>query len=295
MTDDRATDTGLDTQLPSISEPLEDLARLAFDHAEALCAPEDRCVNYHRFWSLLRVLDMDGRLPRGGPFLSQNFRDIAPQTGRLRVLLAGAADTGVPALILNTVLDAGLAPELTVIDRCRTPLSQIGRFSEMCGLQITTEHGPLWDCTETGFDAVVTHNVMLFNTDGDRKRIYAMAARVLRPGGRLLSIETLCDSFTPRPPEKTEEMTASFVARMRGKGLPENELARLGEAAKAFWSRQNRAEVYPEARLREHVAGAGLRLRRLDYQADDEPTSPRVLSSPKSRQLRAFVASERPA
>lgn len=44
----------------TLLEPLEELAWFAFENADALCDPSIGCRDYHRFWSMVRLLDMDG-------------------------------------------------------------------------------------------------------------------------------------------------------------------------------------------------------------------------------------------
>ena len=277
----------------STVEPLSELAWLAFEHAGTLCNPDIGCRDYHRFWGMVRHLDLDGRLPRGLEFFAEQLSELKDDSGHVNVLSAGAADTGLAALIASAAKQAGATPSILIVDRCRTPLMLNRRFAETSGLDIQTRHGSLDAIDANSMDAVLTHNVMGFNSDAAREAILKSAAKTLRPGGRLLSIEFLSETRPPREPGETAALCAGFEERLRGKGMDEALIATLLEAAEAYWSADLTKEPYPEERLRAHLDAAGLHLRDLSYRGDTGRASPRTQPGKTKNRKHAYIVAER--
>lgn len=257
-------------------EDLEAEATFAFSHAEVLCEADHCCRDYHRMWSMVRLIDVGGGPPRGGAFFTAALLDCAAPSGKARILVAGAADTGVPVLVMNAARDAGLTPEIVVIDRCRTPLAQIDRLAARRGYPMTTRRTMLPDLAIDGMDAVITHNVMRFPDVGARLDVCRALAGALRPGGKLLSIETLETAGVERGKHDVARRNAAFVAKLESTDLPSERKAELAEAAQSFWRRKKRGTIYPETDFRRDLEAAGFAIRSVEHRADTRATSPRI-------------------
>ncbi|HWS75504.1 MAG TPA: hypothetical protein VN324_10230 [Quisquiliibacterium sp.] len=89
------------SSLPASSfEPLDRLARFSWDWAPALCQPGHGCQDYHRSWSLVRLLELGGAMPAGVAFFQRELGALA-KAGRRRVLVSGGADTGLMAVVVS--------------------------------------------------------------------------------------------------------------------------------------------------------------------------------------------------
>lgn len=274
-------------------EPLSELAWLAFENAGELCDPSIGCKDYHRFWSMVRLLDLDGRLPRGLSFFAKHLAELKDRNGRLNVVLAGAADTGLAALIAAAAAESGASASILVVDRCRTPLLLNRRFAERSGLDIQTRQGTLDDMAADSMDAVITHNVMGFNAEPDRAAILKSAARSLRPGGRVLSIEFLSDVRPPRSADETAALRDGLEAKLRDTDMAADLVVSLLDAAQAYWSTDLTKGPYPEAVFRAHLESAQLDLLSLDYSGDTGRASPRTQPGINKARKHAYIVAER--
>lgn len=284
-----------DTSGPMIKEPLKDLADFAFEQAPDLCDPAIGCQGYHRFWSMLRLVQLDGKLPRGAGFFGPQLRRVANEKGQVRVLLAGSADTGLTCLIASQALEEGLEPSLIVVDRCATPLALNRRFADAEGLILETYQGQLQALEGLGVDAVITHNMMGFNDDDGRADILRAIGRTLRPGGRLVSIERLADTRQEKSAQDRANLLAMFEASLRKRGTNAENFAHLSAAAKVFWETNLNAGAYPESRYRAHVAAAGLSVVDLTYRRDTSLASPRANVDMSKGLAYAYTVVERPS
>ncbi len=142
-------------------------------------------------------------------------------------------------------------------------------------------------------DAVVTHNVMGFNSEPDRAAILKSAARSLRPGGRLLSIEFLSDVRPPRSADETSALRAGLEKKLFDKGMDKDLVATLLDAAQAYWSADLTKGPYPEAVFRSHLDAAHLNLVSLNYSGDTGRASPRTQPGINKTRKHAYIVAER--
>lgn len=241
------------------SEPLEGLARFAFEAAPRLCDPAHGCAPYHRAWSMIRLLMKGGALPAGEEFFAPRLV-AAARGGVCRVLLSGAADTGLAALVLRALGAAGVRPQIVLADRCATTLEQNRRFAAQIGARFEVHHGDLAGLDCAPVDAVVMHSILHFIPPEARASVVASWARVLRPGGELMGFQRLSGAARSRDPAGIATSAAGLEAAALAYGFDPAEAAQIRLAGAAFWAaRLTHAPSDPEA-FRGLLARAGFDL-----------------------------------
>jgi|SRR5215469_6993749 hypothetical protein len=161
------------------SEPLPELAVETFDVAARQCAS---CRDTHTLWPYIRLSRTSIGAEREGSRLEPLLAELLPE--RPVILIAGAADTGLLALVARaTSSDA----EITVLDRCDTPLEMCRRLSARWGRLIATLHQDLRDLDiRDQFDLVLLHHTLQFVPAEHRMTVLLNLARALHPNGYLV-------------------------------------------------------------------------------------------------------------
>jgi SAM-dependent methyltransferase len=163
------------------TEDIPQLAADAFAVSGRLCGS---CRIYHSLWPYLRLGGTPGGADDRKTLIESTLAE-AIATGRRRIMIAGAADTGLLSLVVRAA--AGAAVDITVLDRCATPLELCRRFAERWSLPIETLHLDLMDLAiEAAFDIVFAHTVLTFILPEQRLNVLTRLRRSLRPGGRLI-------------------------------------------------------------------------------------------------------------
>jgi len=215
-------------------EPLELSAALAYELAPQLCrGGDDRgCAWLHGFWPCLRLAGLAATPDRHAGFYGAALRALGPSAG---VLISGAADQGMLALVLAALPDASV----TVIDSCETPLQLNRRYAEHVGREVQTKRCSVLDYTpQAPFDLVCTHSFFGQFSREERPRLVAAWRGLLRPGGRVVTAHPLRPSgadepnrFTSRQETVFREQIAQHAGRLAGAlGAQLAEVHRLADA-----------------------------------------------------------------
>lgn len=179
------------------------------------------CGGYHGMRPLLLWFGMDT-----GPSPHKEFFRIAiadaVREGARRVLVSGAADYQLPALVLWACAATGLTPELSVIDLCQTPLRLCTWFGERTGATIETVVGDIAAYRpERPFDLVCVHSFLGYFPPSDWAGLIAGWNRSLAPGGRVI----LVNRYRPHAPEtvgfsaaQADAFQARVLDRARNQG-----------------------------------------------------------------------------
>ena len=166
--------SGFDEDLPL-------LAAESFELSKSLCRT---CGQVHALWPYIRLARASTGVEPPSSYL-QSLLTALIADGRRRLLVAGAADTGLLALV--TRVDAGRSADIVVLDRCETPLALCRRWAARVPHPIVTLHQDLRDLNEAQlFDLVLVHGTLHFIAAPERPDVLARLRRSLAPGGRLV-------------------------------------------------------------------------------------------------------------
>lgn len=153
-------------------------------------------------------------------------RRLAEQPGRLDIVIAGSADTGVLATVAHAVSllgEAALARcRFTVLDLCPTPLLLCRHFAEEHGLDF--DHASV-DLTAPGrkfpADIIVMHSVFRFIDNRLQPAVLEELASWLKPGGAMV--------FSQRIKSASSEETKADLASRAGRNERFAAMAAAGE------------------------------------------------------------------
>ena len=277
-------------------------APLAWRLAPGLCrkdpASGESCAWVHGFWQYLRLLGLASTPGLHVNFFSDALTSLAGGRSAPRVLISGAADYSMLARVLGTYHARGLQPEITVVDRCETPLMLNRWFAERAGAEITTRLCDIFDFSEPRpYDVVCTHS-FLSEFPRDRwPRLVGKWRELLRPGGAAITINRVRPGSGPAPAQFTPEQADAFRAAVLEKAptLPRAAGADPGLLAQAAETYAARRRTWP-VQSREHLvalfenAGFGIESLSLGAVASGMPAGISGPTTPGSADYARIVA-----
>jgi SAM-dependent methyltransferase len=200
------------------AEPLRVSALLADRIARERCRGNPvsgaDCSVYHGSWQIMRILELVPAAAQHAAFLLDAFGAAARTPGCRRVLISGTADYSLLAHVLYAYAREGVAPDVTVIDLCETPLLLNRWYAERAGIGITTRACDLRDQVGEPYDLICTHSLLPRYALADRRKIVSRWRDLLRPGGRIVTANRLIVGFARRSLSFAEEQLASVHARV---------------------------------------------------------------------------------
>ena len=280
-------------------EPLDRLARFSWDWAPRLCQPDHGCEDYHRSWSLVRLLELGGAMPAGVPFFHRELGALA-RAGRRRVLVSGGADTGVTTVVVSACRAAGVDPDIVFADRCETTCLQNHLLSRELGLSFDIRQGDIRTIDCAPVDAIVAHSFLPFFEEPFRQQVIEAWARVIRPGGTLLISNAIADDesqWAPiRDPGKIEARRQTLEQAAMRAGYEAPTAALMSTTAARFWkATRMRPPALTQASLCAGLDRAGFEVRAFDprVRALSEGPSAMVFPGADKRRRAEVVAVRR--
>lgn len=265
-----------------LEEPLVESAWTARQVARELCEGGgeggESCAWYHGTYPALRLLGLAATPERHAAFYRETLGALAVGPDGGRVLVSGAADTALLALVLRARREgaeaaAGAAPlRLRVLDRCRTPLRLCRDYAERVGVPIETRQLDLLapaarEPPAEPFDLACTHSLLVLVPPAQRAELVAAWRALLRPGGRVVSTVRLDPA--PGPPRASAEQAEAFAARVRdaaaaaAPGAADDDVEELVTLARRYAERLASWPVASEGALASLLQAGGFALERL--------------------------------
>ena len=266
----------------SVQEPLAELAAFAFDWAHCLCDPQAGCKNYHRAWGIVRLIEGQGALPAGGAFFERALLSLALD-GRIRILLSGAADTGLAALVVQALRQHDVEPQIVLVDRCATTLEQNRLFARHAKFDLQTYQMDARDLNIPPVDAILVHSFLGFFAPDARQAVVNMWARNLAPTGRILMSNRLSrDAAKLRPLPDAQALatrTESFLTKALSLGYTAARAKAMADAAQTLWQSRTNYPQLEENELLGLLDKAGLAVVHMERDPSGKSASPVFLAA----------------
>lgn len=278
-------------------EDLLALSKLAYAQAPTLCAAEHGCGDYHKMWSVVRLLESQGALPSGLPFFCREIPKAARE-GRVNIVLSGAADTGLLAIAHEAAARAQLQAHITMVERCATPLAQGAQYAAQNDIGFTPVHGVFGEIAVENADAILAHSFLVFIPDDQKLDLLTHWAQALRPGGKVIMSQRLVPQGQSykriRPPEQLAEREDALRAQLEADNPFDIDIPTLLDAAHALWMTQMGGFGLSESQLREISAQAGLDVERIDYDEGLSSVSPFAIGKQARKRPRGEIVLRKP-
>lgn len=194
----------------SINEPLTLSAPLARSWALSHCHPgQEGCAWYHGAWQTFRLLGLFTTISSDDDFFSRILPPLC-RTAEKRILVSGAADYALLARIVAAAAARGSKfPQVTVVDRCNTPLLLNQWYARHAGVPLVVERADILDYAPSApFDVICTHSFLGFFPANERTLLVNAWFRMLKPGGVVVTAQRV------RPREAAERIGYSPEARL---------------------------------------------------------------------------------
>lgn len=253
--------------LEAMNRLLAESAPLARRWAPESCwrdpANGESCAWYHGAWQTLRLLGIVTTLTHHAPLYINATRPLIAGGECRRVFLSGSADYGLLSVVLDAFSRERAVPEITLVDRCPTPLKLCRWYAERFGYDIETV---ACDLTEfrlaQPYDLICVHSLLSCIPVEHHAALVETWRSLLRPGGILMMANTLyldvADKKTRFSPQHAADYRTRLFKAAEGCGHPHalppaNELERIAEA---FAGRME-ASVVASRRQLTDLMGAG--------------------------------------
>lgn len=257
-----------DMSEPELHEPLSESAPLAHQWAQHLCPPvstePDGCDWYHSAWQYLRLLGVFESIRSDDDFLLPALRRLI-DGGARRFLVSGAADYALLARIRSAAGAQAGALDVTVMDRCRTPLELNAWYARRAGLRLQTIQADVLDePLPARYDVICTHSFLCFFTARQREELLRLWHAALLPGGRVVTAQRVRAGDRDSRIRYAPEQVAALVQKARdlacaspGLGVSPEHAAQLAEGyARHHWTH---LIAHPDE-LRQPLLDAGFEL-----------------------------------
>lgn len=256
-------------------EPLKESAPLAHAFAPDGCGTDplsgSSCAWYHGTWQYLRILGIGAAPGAQGKQLADTLRQLASTGAFSRILLSGSADYSLLAHILWAYDLENTEVEPTVVDLCKTPLYLCEWYGKRYSRPVNTVVSNILDFASTEpFDLVCTHAFMGYFTPELRKKLLHKWYSLLRPGGRVITIQRIRPDTHHDVVRFTPEEKATFRHKVESEALANQDSLDIdaGKLAAAAGIYAEQFFTYPIKSREELVSlftAAGFEFRQLEF------------------------------
>ena len=227
-------------------------------------ASGESCRWHHGLWPWLRLMGLNTSPARFAEFYGAALSRAVAGDAAPRILISGAADFEMLAQVASACGARAASAQLCLIDLCETPLAQGRWYAERSGLQLTTQPSDILEfASEPPLDAICSDSILGQFSPEARERLIARWASLLRPSGKVITVNRLRPDADPdRRVVFSAEQAAAFVASVgaAAQTLPpavRPEPAELAECAARYAARQGAWPVRSAAEVEALFARCG--------------------------------------
>ena len=208
----------------AVDEPLELSAPIARELAGRLCGHDplsgSTCAWYHGFWQYVRLLGLGASPSVHAARLLPALRSLARTGSHQRLLISGAADYSMLATVVTAYSAENARLRPVVVDMCATPLYMCRWYADRIHCEIATVASDIRSVAVTEpVDVVCTHAFLGYFSPADRGPLIAKWASLLRPGGRMVTVQRIRSRADSAVVRFTPQEKAAFVARVAREAL----------------------------------------------------------------------------
>jgi SAM-dependent methyltransferase len=222
----------------------EDLPRLAAENFAIANRTCRSCGHMHALWPYIRLARASTGVEGASSRLDSILSELVAE-GYRRVLIAGSQDTGLLALVARAAGTSTI--EITVLDRCASPLESCRRLAQAWSLPIETMQRNLMNLeVQDRFDIALVHGTLHYIPPDRRVDVLVRLRQALRPAGVLVLLFNTGSRVIGELSSEGRSYYATWVIEeLRRVGVP------LPEEREAFAAR-----LCFHAENREHREGA---------------------------------------
>ncbi|MCL4356652.1 MAG: class I SAM-dependent methyltransferase [Candidatus Thermoplasmatota archaeon] len=161
--------------------------------AKSCCKPNtygtQSCKWYHGSWQYLRLIDMVSSPDWHNSFYIPKIREALADPTHRKILVYGTADYGILEIIYSSMSKDSKSLDITVVDKCETPLIACKSYAESHGYEITTVKGEdqVLKLKRDYYDLIITDHLLTVLPKDQVKVIIDNWFNLLAPGGVLLT------------------------------------------------------------------------------------------------------------
>ena len=248
-------------------------AALARELAARLCADNAGsapCGALHGIWPQLRLLQLAADPDRHGAFYQAALGACAAAVQSPRVLISGCADFGMLATTIAACRAPAAPLAATVIDLCPTPLLLCEWYGTVTGVPVRTAQADARTFADPRpFDVICVHSLLTYYALAGRRQLVANWARLLRPGGAVVTVtrlqptaEVVIESVAER--DARAQLFAELAVRRWRESGERGAADDFRARAHRFAANQRGHAVGSEAEVRNLFEDAGFTLTRFD-------------------------------
>jgi hypothetical protein len=187
----------------------EDLPRLAAENFAIANRTCRSCEHMHALWPYIRLARASTGIEDESSRLDPVLRQLIAE-GHRKVLIAGSQDTGLLAFVARAAGTATI--EITVVDRCASPLESCRGLAQAWSLPIETMHQDLMNLeVKNIFDLVLVHGTLHYIPPDRRIDVLIRLRQALRTAGVLVLLFNTGSRIVGEASSEGREYYATWV------------------------------------------------------------------------------------